>query len=430
MIQSSKSIPLSKFLLCLLIISSLIPDIGKSINTAGFYWTFYRIVVVLASLYFLVINHFIIRINLQKLTGRWIAFLDIWILYGFAILVISNYSDVHNGMLEILSILLGMLTIWNIHILELGTEEIKRIKKLIYWIITFLAIIGIGEIITGHHFAMSSYNTMNAMPYIVDTHQATGFMYNVNDFSALLTCFVPIIFSKVNGKKRWLTICGIIAINLVNDATICNSAIIIFFLYYYLLVKDFNGSRELIKRLVFILLCIIAIFIIYFAGPLLMNRSDIIGAIARQIYYARRSSGSMFSRLLIYKDGILAWLHGNFLGLGPSSFTNFFIVHKSNSRLVNPHSLFIEILVQYGIFIFIGYISLLITMIKRARSVYLPIVNQNDKEEFAEIIGSIIVYILVSFAPSTFLGYAYQWLALGLISCQIDERNRSGGYNA
>lgn len=413
-------------MLKLVIFFTLIPDVGVKFATFGFHWTAYRLIMFFATLYILLSQHFVLRFRKKGYLKKWSIFMLIWVLYGCVLMYTTGYSDIHKGLIELLSIFNGFIIIYIFINSELSNVFSEKTINLLYWIITFFVIVGLIEIVTGLHWRASAFNDLGSTIAMYDNHHlATGFMYNMNDFSALLSCFSPILIYKKLGYKRWITLVGIVIINFINDASTCSLSMIIYFTYVLLLEKGKNEKVTIFKRVFFGALCIFIITFIFINIESLVGRNDLIGAISRQIYYARRQSGSLFRRLKIYEDSILVWFNGHILGMGPSSFTNYFTEHPSTSLLVNPHSLLLEILTQYGIIIFLGFLVLLSKMTLKAVKKY-RIADEENRILFLIVIGFAVNYIISSFAPSTFLGYAYQWLLIGLIACQLDKSNNEG----
>ncbi len=427
-----RSIKFKKLIFVLLIVISVIPDIGIKFSTFGFTWTLYRlyIPICLLSVIFIV-NSGRIGVDRKATTTKWIRFMLVWSIYGIVLLFVGKYSETHNGFVEWLSIVNGLIVFYILGYYLKEKEYRDTAIRVIYWLLNGMIVIGLLEIATGKHWPTSAFYDVNSSVHEQsDTHQATGLMYNMNDFSALITCMSPVLVANRLGNKRLISLIGILFINLVNDATACTLAIIVFTVFYLLILKGGKTSKARLFRIVFWVLCVsgIAFFITNGAG--LATRNDFIGAFTRQIINAKQSSGSLYARLIMYKDAFFAWISTGMLGMGPAGYSIYFSAHTSISGLMNPHSLILEILTQYGIIIAGCFVGLLIWMYRLAKKQY-NICADEKKNMAIMVIAFIIIYTIASFAPSAFIGYSYQWVLIAITCSYLDKTNDLGGiFNA
>ena len=413
-----------KAVLCLALILSLIPDIGIKVSTFGFTWTVYRAFCFFSVFYLLLHNAVIIRYERGSVSYGTVFVLLFWIIHGLISLAVSHYSDKHSGLIELLSVINGLCVCLVIACLVQEEEDVEYGYVIIYRVLVFLVIFGLAEILTGRHWISSAFNEEESTIALAgNNHMATGFMYNMNDFSALISCLSPVILYRKFRQTKWAVLLGIIVINLMNDATTCNVAVILFFAYYFLLANKGTGNTQF-KRLLFILICLLMLFFLVYEGQGLRERTDVIGAVARQVFNVGNSTGSLYRRMIMYRDGVAAVFPGRLLGLGPSSFSPYFTLNPSASYLVDPHSLLLEILFHYGIVVFILFIIMWCRIVRGANVLYRACTDELRKVELMIVIGFMLCYFMVSFASSSFLGFAYQWMLLGWGSRLLDITKR------
>ena len=229
----SRSVSLNKLIFLCLIIFSIIPNVGIKFSTVGFTWTAYRLFVLL-SVMVVLFGYTKIRIFYTTFNSKWVIFMVFWFVYGAALLFTGKYSDMHNGFVELLSIFNGLVVIYIMGQFLGAVKNRDRAIKMIYWMLNFMIIMGIVEIITGKHWMTSAYHDRSSSVFLYSNkHQATGLMYNMNDFSAMITCMTAILIDKRFGSKRFLTLAGVLFINLKNDATACTLALVVFVGFIY-----------------------------------------------------------------------------------------------------------------------------------------------------------------------------------------------------
>lgn len=403
-------------ILSLLALAALVPDIGLKVSTFGFVWTIYRFLSIASLLLIIILDRGTLHVNKGDFHLQWIKLMIVWVLYGFLSMQISTYSDRHAGYIELLSILNGSIILYVSYAVSVNQDVFEKLVKTIRYVLIVFLIIGFVEISTGKHLNASMFNdTSNrtVVLYNLSRNVATGLMYNQNDFSAFITSLNCVCFYQSRKRTKWIYMILVFIVNIVNNATICNSSIIVGLLFYYLILNNFRGDRSKFKIVIFILL---TVFIILFG--LIFDYTDSIfgrylSSIDIQISNVRLATGSLYKRLIIYFDSIRALIRSWFLGVGPSGITNYFKENPSISGLTDPHALLLEILSQYGVLIFTWFVVLLVKMFNYSRRGFFS-VNNDSENRYLMSMQVIITYVIVSFAPSTFIGYSYQWLLIAV----------------
>ncbi len=422
----ASKITYNRLLFLSLVVFSIIPDIGIKFSTAGFTWTVYRAIAMLC-LCTVLIGSEVITIELKKISSKWVIFMAFWVAYGLILMFVGKYTDFHAGFIEWLSVFNGLIIFYAMSRYLNNPENRETAIKTIYWLLNLLILIGIFEIATGWHWITSAYNDpVSPIAQYYDPRMATGLMYNMNDFSALLTCMTPVLVDKKLGKKRLITFVGVLFINLQNDANTCVIAIIMFILFYLLFLqggKNYNSLQN--KTIMWVIVTVAAVLLIV-SGTVIAMRNDFFGSVMRQIVNAKKSTGSLYERLTMYKDAFMAWFSTGMLGMGPSGFPNYFSVNRSASSLVNPHSMVLEVLSQYGIVVCAWFLGLLVQMYRSGRRLY-EMADERCKTAGLMVVSFVIVYFIASFAPSNFIGYSYQWLLLAVMSSLLNYSNETGG---
>lgn len=419
-------ISISGLVLSCLIIFSVIPNIGITFSAAGLTWTAYRIVI-LISLGMFCLRKEAFKLDFGSASFKWAVFMAFWVIYGAILLFFGAYSDFHDGGIELLSIFNGFVVIFIAGQFLNSRERIETALKCLYWLLNLLILLGLFEVVTGKHLPMSGYHDpQSPIAEYINTRMATGLMYNMNDFSAMLTCMSPILIDPRLRKKRLVTLLGILLINHKNDATTCTLALFAFAVFFFMVVIGGRNRKAFGYRLILWILFMGMVALFLLLSKDLASRNDVIGAVARQVGNAKRSNGSLYGRVIMYRDTLIAWYRSGMLGMGPGGFSPYFTAHPSVSELVNPHSLILEILSQYGIIVCSGFVGLLIMMLHSGRKLY-EMAEERCRTAGLMVLSFVIIYSLASFAPSTFIGHSYQWLLIAVMCSQIDCNTEKGG---
>lgn len=419
-------ISLKTLILLLLTVASLIPNIGISFSTAGFNWTFYRIAILICMVLYLQMPKKESLFSLDDNYCKWIMLMAIWVLYGTILLNVSEYSNFHSGFVELLSVFNGLICIAILGYSVRTKEDLDMLLEVVAWICIALTLFGLFEIETGFHPGFSEYNDNSVLKwdYLPKGKGATGNFYSVNDFSTFLACLSPtLLFGKKYRPVKLAGFIGVIYIAHVNDANICILAIAMALAVYAVVVKDYHMLDEkIIKALIFSVLSI-ATIVLFLNVTLLSEHSALFDVINTQIKNIELGRGSLWMRLTLYKESLIAAWDSMLFGLGPASFTNYFTAHRSVTNLVNPHNLYLEILTEYGLIIATGFVILLFGMIHRVGKNAVSCTDEKLKEMMVIGYVMLIIYSIVCISPSTFIGYAWQWvvIAIGIVLSGIPD---------
>lgn len=409
----------------LLVLAALLPNVGITFNTFGFHWTIGRILFFLSLLFFLCCSGLRITVGCRKFT--WAKFLASWLIYGAILLIISRYSPMHNGVVELIALFNGFLCIAILNDIKVSRQDIDTVIVLIFTMLVIYILLGIIEINTGYHLPTSEYSdvsVMNDLSVVRSTRGATGPMYGGNDFSAMLTCLLPIGLYK----KKWrplffASLIGVIYIDFVNDANICLIGIIIGTIFYLVAMVGLgkNGWRAI--RLFFLFIFITMSIFVFINLKGIGQHITLFEVINVQIQNYKLGFGSLYARLIMYLDSLKASVDTFFLGIGPAGFSEYFKAHPSSSGLTNPHNMYLEVLVQYGLIITALFVTGLIKLIVRCRKLYCQVNTDEEKNRFLALTEIFLLYSIVCLASSSFIGYSYQWLLIGVGSALAGQKD-------
>lgn len=308
------------------------------------------------------------------------------------------------------------------------------------------------EIISGYHLPTSSIyeaaekagepSELGGLNFL-----STTVFYNPNDYAAFISIFLPLFFDHYNVKSFIINIAIIfisVAILIRVDAWISLFAVIISAVAYIALGVSTKGKKKRgywIQR-IFTIISIVgaykvgghilnalrwvylkvgyALGLVSEAAEGSINPSNVgvSKVIAAQLGEdAGASSGNV--RLDTYFTSIKEMFTDTFgLGYGPGNFEAYLNgLKESTDLLSNPHSLWVEILVQYGVFIFAAYLMFLLYIYIKLIKIYL----QNKSETVLAVILMDTAFVFAVFSPSSFLAYSYQWIIIGISMLIIVE---------
>jgi O-antigen ligase len=207
-------------------------------------------------------------------------------------------------------------------------------------------IIGLWEVGTGNHLVKLE-GEKNIEYY---SNKALGVFGNGNDFSTFLYFGVVALFINLFYEKRHKLLCGLMIVASLFLILVINSrgtiyGIAIFFIALpicYFLIKHTNRS------VLTVLVCIFALGLI-----VILLRYPLSAIVYR--FSSSGNYGSDMYRIGLINGSLKLLEQSYFLGVGPGQ--------SSNQLGMNPHNFFIELLADYGIFVFTGIIILFLRLL-------------------------------------------------------------------
>lgn len=386
-----------------------------------------------------------------------------WIIYGGFLLMTSPYAPLHDGLKELIDLSLGLLSIYCIYECCDTRDKIHFFMNILKIFAVIFVCIAILEMFTGVHLPTSEYGkyqTFKNLDYIfligISSKQLfpiTTTFYGINDFSVLISVLFPLFYIEKEQKrseKIWngITMFTIVLILTFSDANICIMGIIAATLFRVIFRAK---RRNAIISLGFIILvqqCISGL-----VGKLILliktgihqlhlvdmnsnalketfikmskdaskKTTTLTEVMSSQVHNANDGAGSLWYRMMLALDSLEMWVKSHLLGVGPSGFSAYLKKNGSRTYLTNPHNWWLEILSQYGILVFLAYFASMIYVFFKNFMDYL---KYRDEKQL-QFLCMCVIFVIGCMAPSSFLGYSYQWIlpALGIAFISIKSNS-------
>lgn len=414
-----------KLQLFLLLLSIFMPNLFN-VRLIGMNLTFGRTIVV--ATFFLCFcrdsGKILFRHKLETIVTIFFGF---WLVYGASLMLLTE-SMHKEAMKELTNIFFGVLIIYcMIRLIDDSREMLHYTVNIIEKLIIICIFVGLFEIITGKHLDTSIFCDLNHMNLLIDiygnvnSHQATGFQYGTNDFSAFLIFFFPIFLLKSKRKIHdYLMIGAIVFICAINSSTLCILTIILGMGFYLVNEGEIKAGHIIGGIISFIIVYAVLLWVKSRYGNTFSLTSDL----QNHLHNYQMGGGSSYRRFWTYVESIVIGVNTYFMGIGPANFTNYITSGPVGKLLLNPHNLWLEIYTEYGILIAVIYVTLLFVLFKKAGHIY----KKGSVREALLIQIMLMDYMIVGIVPSTFISYWYQWIliALGIVTIKIYEIKKRG----
>ncbi|MBK7128339.1 MAG: hypothetical protein IPH66_03105 [Crocinitomicaceae bacterium] len=382
--------------------------------------------------------------KLEKgLSKRYLWFCLIWL--GYALVFIPFVKSVPDAIIDIRSLIMMFLTSLGFVFVKnrSGFERWHQITLTLFkMIFFFIFVVSLFEMLAGIHM-QGAFTTKIIERGIIDqlVYTPVFLLDNPNTVFVYLLLFgmLIIIMEPVSPAKKWLKWFILLAcfiVSYVSFARIGNQICLfialcmaVFDIVNYLKKKNLNTRYPLIFMIA--VGAIVFIPMEKYYGPIWkfketgkeldnMNEMISMSQISKQNKIEMNSNKI---RVALIKNGLDYTLQSRLIGIGPGQFR---YKERTNDKkyytttVEGPHFWFIEIVSQYGILIFLGYLFFL-------WMIFFNAVKQvkKDAEKSFYIILSLFVFCAISVMPSAFLILDINWIFILTLIILVSEYQSS-----
>lgn len=403
-----------KILVYISIITSMIGSASVfAIDLGIVQLSLFRISILLLFLYMfirIIIKDKKIRVNNQKPNSYSIKFMLIWVIYAFFSLAwVKDY----NAWMRALFFLSFGLIVFNIYSKYLKSEfDILLAFRLIFIIVLIHNFLGWYEIKTGTYLFLE---TEKIATYTRISAPVTTFG-NTNDYATFMLFSVWVSYiCLINAKNiisKFIYIFLIISSVLLLISTSSRANLLGFILSMMLFIV-LSMKRKKTRNISLALLGIV--FLIVLLNPEVI-KSLFISINENLSFNVSSQSGSDFVRINLIKNGLFFLIFTLGFGVGAGNI-EYWISHKAiynTGGILNIHNWWLEILVGYGVLIFIMYI---VFYVKLFKSVYRKFKYSRSKVDMSISLGIMcfmIGYVIGSISSSSNISSEWLWVFWGI----------------
>ncbi len=356
-------------------------------------------------------------------------FLLLWLLYASLSLLWA--VDKVDALRQILFLAMGISLILLVAIFFNNSLRLYQLHKL--WVLTLVIIVAIGfwNMISGQQLASSShYGTGITIP--------TSIFHYHNDLATYLALSLPFVLSyirygsKLHIRGLSLLLFMLVFVLLVATGSRANMlAVLVGAIFWFIFLIE-GRTRLRVFLLTLGLGMIIAAFLYWSSSDLaLIIRGSAHGGLEKLLGTFKVLSGSegdlgisFGSRINFIRNGLVYLFNSYGFGVGAGNANHYIENYQYYYTFgySNPHNWWLEILVNYGLLIFGGfvyyYISLLMNLYRMRGQAESPVAKILSES----LLLSIVIFFFASMSPSSLFGYGFPWilfaLATGFINLQ------------
>ncbi|WP_323593464.1 O-antigen ligase family protein [Aliarcobacter butzleri] len=274
-------------------------------------------------------------------------------------------------------------------------------------------LIAIWEINTAQHLSVSGYNETPELIYNIPTTVYT----NSNDYATFLSLSFPFAMfyiltsKKIQLKFFFIVVSFTIAFLIIFIGSRANiiSIAIAFMLYFILSNKQFK-----IKTIVFFIILILISLISFqeiIKDIIIMVNNNLISIFDSS---ERNMNESNIIRINLIYNSIDFLLQTYGFGVGAGNAEIWMEKYASNNtfNVTNPHNWWIELLVNYGIIIFIFYVIIYFRILYQLLLIFMNSQYIDQKEISKVLLVSLFTFLFASVSSSSVMAFIPQWILL------------------
>ncbi|WNB92701.1 O-antigen ligase family protein [Bacillus sp. NEB1478] len=405
-------------LIYLLIISSFFGPAIASVNIGPFSLFPYRLLFLIALPIFF-FKYFQkdqltpwSKINVKNI----ILFHVVWIVYALISLIWAK--TIKAGIADFVFLVIGISLI--LFVTFVFKKERDYVNLLYIWVAMFLLLLIFGLInhLTLIHFPTSRF-------YGIDTYQKsipTSVFANENDFASFISISFFFALALANHTKHMIVKIGAIGVMLFSlyimslTSSRANYISILLGLgFWFLFLTSRNIKRYMI--IAFGFMSVLAILIV--PHKIYNGFASVYGLIATLGNNTEGSSVDIRINLIKNSFHFISESFGFGIGAGNSEYYMKEFAKYPTHTIINIHNWWIEMMVNYGIFIFTGYLLLYAGLIYYLFNIFKESTGNNRMIAEA-LCTALIAFFLASISPSSQITLNYLWLlfafAIGFIN--------------
>jgi teichuronic acid biosynthesis protein TuaE len=342
--------------------------------------------------------------------GAYLCFLGFWLFYA----AMSSVWAADKGMAlkDIVFLLTGIVGVFLIVYYMSSISDLEKLRNI--WIVVLLAMtaIGLWEITTGNHWPTSSYLEPTAS--IADRFRPSALFYNTNDLANLIALSLPFVFvwiqSGENLVQRLPGMVVLVVVLFVLTQTTSRSAylgILAAIAFDFFFLQRGMGRLRGLATIGFIALVLIGVF------P--DTTREVFDAVGMRLGSLSQEVGPEGGRQMVAETVPDMLLLSFGMGVGPGN--SVYYIQQSSSlsvRMIGAlHNWWLEILSEYGIFVFVGYVVFFVKLLwglYKARRRMQDVVGRRLGEA---LIMGMIAFPFASFANSSIMALPQNWIFIG-----------------
>lgn len=361
----------------------------------------------------ILINHG--RLDLSYIKVKlYMKFLAIWLGYAFVSMVWA--ADQMAALKNIIFLFTGISIIF---FLVYYMRDINHFQYLYWiWISIFIVLIPVGlwEITTGNHLVVSNLIEEDR-PWVA--FAPTTVFVNQNDYAAFIVLAIPMIITAIRHySKLYIRVVGVLVLLcglfllIMTTSRSCYLALFTGLAFWFIFLLNLRKKLKTLALVISICGLIILASPVYVQDTLLLVQ-DQISSLSDVSGQSDDLGAAVRPNLIKNALHFTAQTAGFGVGAGNAEYYMDHYKIYPTGGITNVHNWWAEIAVNYGIFIFVGYVVLYITLIFNLWRAYKRLMNHTEKMICEALLVGLVSFFMASISSSSIIAFSPQWIFFG-----------------
>ena len=294
--------------------------------------------------------------------------------------------------------------------------------KWLYWLWLFIFIvlipIGIWEVITGNHLTASGLYA-EIRPDLI--YAPTTVFYNQNDFATYIALTLPMLIASMRNYPKsanrilfaLVFIAGLFLL-ISTTSRSCLVALLLGLSFWFLFLLKLKGKCKTLAIATIMLVLIISAF-----PDQTMETIDIVTNQIHSLSSLRshEDDESIDIRQNLIRNALYFTAESAGVGVGAGNaefYMERFKIYPVG-YVTNVHNWWVEILLNYGVFIFAGYVILYVTILLNLWRAYKRVIDRTEKMICEALLVGMVIFFVASVSSSSIIAFSPQWIFFGFI---------------
>lgn len=357
----------------------------------------------------------------------YLVFLALWFIWALGSLIWAENK--YDAMRHIFYLFTGLgLSFFTVYY----TRDKSYFRSLFYTVFASVAVVmlvGLWETLTGNHLPISLLygETRTWLNY-----KATSFFHNPNDFATMLALYLPIVYGimrigpnipiKLGASVSILVGLYLLLVTMsrANMIALCFACLGMLFLFLSSAIyrSRFNGYIWMAGTA---LISLVIIFGLVLGGVLPDYQFLELKPLQGLYKFGVIEANSVVSRVDLLRAGAIISQEHFLLGVGAGNAEHHMLQYTDQTwGLINMHNWWAEVLINYGIIIFLLYLVFFISIILALYRNAITSPDRDVRHMSSAIFMSMCAFPVAVTSSSTMAGMNYMWLLFALALAVIN----------
>ncbi|MBC7231554.1 MAG: O-antigen ligase family protein [Actinobacteria bacterium] len=365
--------------------------------------------------------------NVNRIKG-FMIFLIVWLM--FAIVSVTWAHSTFDAIRNITFLTTGISLIF-FHAYYFDNEnDLRRLFNIWIGALIALLLIGLWENITGHHLPISGYSKERLLllhPAVASQvrYRPTGTFNNPNDYATFISICIPFAISLTRYNKRISlkilgVLCVLLGIYLILKAQSRGNLLAVFLelsVMFLFLLKNY-------RKIGFILFILLFVVVLYLAFPMIASTTitEVQESTSSLMFELPVQGGQGTTRWNLARNSISFFVSTYGLGVGAGN-AEYWMEYRPKyytHGITNPHSWWLELLVNYGVLVFFGYLFFYYNILLYLWKAYKRL--EGIMKMICEaLLLSLVGFTIASWSSSSVMALAPHWLMISFSLASISR---------